>query len=219
MTKCFLAVLLLTGQLSFGQTTITMQKENGVYVVPCRVNGLNLKFIFDTEASGVSISLTEALFMLGNGYLNTDDILDSAYNSDVNEDIIAGTRINLREIEFGGITLHNVQASAVDNIKAPILIGQTALAKLIRIQPDFTKGTLTIINIPNRSSRYSKTSKGLVKCEASSPILDKPDNLKGNQIGTAKNSTVEIIYRVNEKFYYVKSDTVKGYMDSGYFKN
>jgi aspartyl protease family protein len=39
-----------------------MQKDGGVYKVPCTVNGLKLEFIFDTGASVVSISLTEAIF-------------------------------------------------------------------------------------------------------------------------------------------------------------
>mgnify|MGYP002776377742 CR=1 FL=1 len=47
----------------FSQTVIIMNKENGVYTVPCKINGLSLKFIFDTGASDVSISLTEAMFL------------------------------------------------------------------------------------------------------------------------------------------------------------
>jgi hypothetical protein len=35
------------------KTKISMNKEGGVYVVPCKVNGLPLKFIFDTGASDV----------------------------------------------------------------------------------------------------------------------------------------------------------------------
>ena len=64
-------ILLLLFQLSFtgqSQTVIKMKKEGGVSIIPCKVNGLNLNFIFDTGASDVSISLTEANFMLKNGY-------------------------------------------------------------------------------------------------------------------------------------------------------
>ena len=33
------------------QTVIYMEKEGGVYSVPCKVNGLDLRFIFDTGVS------------------------------------------------------------------------------------------------------------------------------------------------------------------------
>jgi len=38
------------------------------------VNGLSLKFIFDTGASAISLSKSEAVFMLKSGYLSVDDI-------------------------------------------------------------------------------------------------------------------------------------------------
>jgi len=47
---------------------------SGVYEVPCTINELPLKFIFDTGASTVTISSVEASFMLKNGYLKEADI-------------------------------------------------------------------------------------------------------------------------------------------------
>lgn len=54
------ATVLILFTTSFGQTVIKMQRKGGVSVVPCTVNGLSLSFIFDTGASDVSLSLTEA---------------------------------------------------------------------------------------------------------------------------------------------------------------
>ena len=66
---CFSNVIL-------GQERIPMTKEpSGLYTIPCEVNGLKLKLIFDTGASDVSISLVEAMFMLKNGYLTEDDLI------------------------------------------------------------------------------------------------------------------------------------------------
>lgn len=45
--------------LSFSQTIVNIEETGGVYQIPCEVNGLNLKFIFDTGASDVSISKTK----------------------------------------------------------------------------------------------------------------------------------------------------------------
>ena len=66
MKRYFTAILLLASSLLQAQIHIEMREENGVYTAPCKVNGLQLRFIFDTGASDVSISLTEAVFMIKN---------------------------------------------------------------------------------------------------------------------------------------------------------
>ncbi len=120
----------------YAQTRIIMQKEGGVYTVPCKVNGLPLKFIFDTGASNVTISLTEALFMFKNGYLNKDDIYGSSYAQLANGDFTENTEILLKVIEIADLKLKNVRASIVHELNAPLLLGQTAIEKLGKIQLD-----------------------------------------------------------------------------------
>lgn len=44
--------------------------------------------------------------------------------------------------EIGGISLSNVEASVVDNINAPLLLGQTALAKFGRVTIDYNENTI-----------------------------------------------------------------------------
>lgn len=131
------------------QTVVKMEQNNGVYVMPCRVNGLNLKFIFDTGASDVSISLTEALFMLKNGYLSEDDLIGTEYYRIANGDIEEGTKIILRTIEIGKLKLYNVKASIVHNLSAPLLLGQSALSKLGKIEFDYSNSTLKILGGPS----------------------------------------------------------------------
>jgi predicted aspartyl protease len=55
-TNIFNLALLFVTTFCFGQTTIQMTKVSGVYEMPCTVNGLKLKFIFDSGASDVCIS-------------------------------------------------------------------------------------------------------------------------------------------------------------------
>lgn len=114
--------------------------------MPCKVNGLNLKFIFDTGASDVSISMTEATFMLKNDYLKSDDIVGKSNYLDANGNINVGVNIILREIEIGGLKLTNVKASVVNNMKAPLLLGQSAISRLGTVQLDLKENTLTILN-------------------------------------------------------------------------
>jgi len=125
---------------------IQMKKmPGGTYEINCKVNGIALKFIFDTGASDVSISLTEALFMLKNGYLKEEDILGTQYYSIANGDIAEGTTIRIKKLEFGGLTLYNVDASIVHQLEAPLLLGQSAISRLGKIQIDPSNSTLTII--------------------------------------------------------------------------
>jgi peptidyl-prolyl cis-trans isomerase SurA len=131
-----------------------MNKEGGVYTVPCKINGLPLKFIFDTGASDVSISLTEAMFMLKNGYLQKEDIGEEIYYSIANGDVSKGTQINIREVEFGGLKLYNIDASIVHENSAPLLLGQSVIEKLGKIQIEGTE--LTIINGKNVTYDYSR---------------------------------------------------------------
>ncbi len=122
-------------------------KGSGIYEVSCKVNDLRLNFIFDTGASDISISQTEALFMLKNGYLNSTDIGSNQRYMDANGDIEIGTKIILRKVEFGGLVLKNVSASVVNNKTAPLLFGQSALSKYGKIIIDNQKNTITISNI------------------------------------------------------------------------
>ena len=152
-----LFILTYAAFISFSQVVIKMKREAGVSTIPGKVNGLGLKFIFDTGASDVSISMTEASFMLKNDYLNKDDILGTSNYLDANGNISVGVNINLREIEIGGLILYNVRASVVSNMKAPLLLGQSAISKLGIVQLDLEANTLTILNQGN-ASNVAKTS-------------------------------------------------------------
>jgi clan AA aspartic protease (TIGR02281 family) len=137
----FLSIISL---LSFAQTTIEMEKKNGVYYVPCLVNGLKLKFIFDTGASDVSISLSEAAFMLKNGYLDKEDIKGKEYYSIASGEIAEGTKVTIKQLEIGGKTLFNVEASIVHTLSAPLLLGQSALQKFGSFSIDYSTNSLII---------------------------------------------------------------------------
>jgi len=151
MRTIILFIFLWVCQSSIGlsQTVIQMKKDGGVSVIPCKVNGLPLSFVFDTGASEVSISMTEALFMFKNGYLSEDDIVGTQKFSDATGGISEGIVINLKEIDIAGFKLHNVSASIVKNADAPLLLGQSAISKLGTFQLDLAANTLTIIGLKN----------------------------------------------------------------------
>ena len=123
------------------------KKPGGTYEVPCTINGLPLKFIFDTGASDVTLSSVEADFMLKNDYLSEKDFRGSRRYLTASGSVCDGALVCLKEVRVGDITLKNVEASVVKNQKAPLLLGQSVLERF---------GTITI---DNKASNLIITSK------------------------------------------------------------
>lgn len=126
---------------------IPFVKEDGVCKVKCKINDLPLHFVFDTGASDVTLSMVEATFMMKNGYLTGSDVIGSKRYMDANGDVSVGTVINLKNVNFGGLDLNNVRASVVRNQKAPLLLGQSVLGRLGKIEIDNSKHILKITHL------------------------------------------------------------------------
>lgn len=133
---CLVAALLCTAcsRNSGERIGLKLTKKGGVYEIPCSVNGINMKFIFDTGASDVCISLSEALFLIKNGYIKEKDIKGASYAQLADGNIVENTNIVLREINIAGCILKNVEAKVVHSLDAPLLFGQSAIKKLGRIE-------------------------------------------------------------------------------------
>lgn len=129
---------------------IPFDKENGICKVKCKINGLPLHFVFDTGASDVTLSMVEATFMMKNGYLTEKDVIGNQRYMDANGDVSVGTLINLKEVNFGGQSLTNVRASVVRNQKAPLLLGQSVLGRLGKIEIDNAKNVIKL----TRTTKY-----------------------------------------------------------------
>ncbi len=117
------------------------RRRGGTYEVPCAINGLPLKFIFDTGASDVTLSSVEAEFMLKNNYLSENDFRGSRKYLTASGSICDGALVCLKEVIVGDVALKNVEASVVKNQQAPLLLGQSALERL---------GSITIDNEASR---------------------------------------------------------------------
>ena len=52
--------------------------------------------------------------------------------------------INLKDVKLGSLHLNNIKASVVRNQVAPLLLGQSVLSKLGKIEIDNTKKVLRI---------------------------------------------------------------------------
>ncbi len=153
MKKITLLVIFFITSYSYSQSSqsvLFMDKENGVYTLPCKVNGIPMKFIFDTGASNVSISLTEAQFLAKQGLLNDDEIFGSVKYQIANGEVKEGTRIVLSQIEIGQHVLNNVEAFITHELNSPLLLGQSAISKLGKIEIEGNKLVITTVNPRNR---------------------------------------------------------------------
>lgn len=126
-----------------GKTTIKMTKRSGVYFIPCKINGSEMEFIFDTGASDITMSLTEALFLYKQGKLTDADFIGTQEYQIANGTIEEGTIVKLKTVEIGNRTLYSVQASILYNLQAPLLLGQSALNKFGKISIDYNKNEIT----------------------------------------------------------------------------
>lgn len=127
-------------------TQIKMTEIGGVYHLPVKINGSEMFFILDTGASSISISMAEALFLVKNYKLLKEDLKGTAEFTDATGSISEGRIINLKEVVIGDIVLQNVEASVVNNLEAPLLLGQSALTKLLKFEIDYENEMLIIKN-------------------------------------------------------------------------
>ena len=118
------------------EVRIHMEKEAGVYKVPCQVNGLKMKFIFDTGAANVSISSTYAEMMLENGYLVESDFKGTTQSILADGSVVDNAVVNLRKVEIAGQTIENVTALVVASQNAPLLLGQSVIQRLGKVSID-----------------------------------------------------------------------------------
>lgn len=120
-----------------------MYEKYGVYHIPCKINGTEMEFIFDTGASDITMSLTEALFLYKQGKLKDDDFIGTQQYQIADGSIHEGAIVRLQTVQIGNRTLYNIQASIVDNLAAPLLLGQSALSEFGKVSVDYNRNEIT----------------------------------------------------------------------------
>jgi aspartyl protease family protein len=125
------------------KTVVKMKKAMGVYEIPTEINGVPMHFIFDTGASRISISEAEIKLLREQGKFSPEDVTGTGNFIDANGDISEGTIVVLKTVKIGDRILNNIEASVVHNLKAPLLMGQSALEKFGKISIDYKKEEIT----------------------------------------------------------------------------
>lgn len=117
-------------------TIIPLEDCNGIYYITAIVNEVPMKFIFDTGASAISMSETEAAFLYKQGTLTEDDFQGCVNIQDAKGELTQGFVVKLRKVQVGNRVLKNVSASIVSNQNAPLLLGQSVLKKFGKLSID-----------------------------------------------------------------------------------
>lgn len=107
-----------------------MVEDRGVYKIPCEVNGIKVKMVFDTGAAAVSMSRSFAEMLLDNNYISMTDFIGKAKSMTADGRIIDHTELMLHTLKIGDITINDVMAVVINSQDTPLLLGQTALQKL-----------------------------------------------------------------------------------------
>lgn len=154
-----------------GYTPFT-RDASGLIRMEGRVNGLPLRFVLDTGASDISISSVEAAFMLKNGYLEERDLGGVQHYRTVSGEIIDGTIINLRNVELGGVTFHDLRAAIIRNQEVPLLLGQSFLLRTMGYWVEEDKKLFSFITHSPLYSPYD------FQCLAYWAITEEHDNAK-----------------------------------------
>jgi len=135
---------------TYSQLTYFSDRDNNLFKIPCKVNDVPMEFIFDSGASDVSISLTEAMFLIKQKKLNVVDIIGKESYIIANGEIEEGTKVILRSVEIEGNIINNITATVTSSLNSPLLLGQNVISKLGLVKIQGNKMTI----IPNTSKIY-----------------------------------------------------------------
>lgn len=132
-----------TSRVAGASNTVKMEEYGGVWEIPVYINDVKMNFIFDTGAGMISISLTELGFLAKQGAVTEEDVIRVQNFIDANGDVSEGLVINLKTVQIADRVLHDVEASVVNNEVAPLLLGQSALARFGKFTVDYGDNTIT----------------------------------------------------------------------------
>ncbi|MDR1652962.1 MAG: FHA domain-containing protein [Prevotellaceae bacterium] len=137
-----LAIVIFSLSNNYDKNTVKIHEKHGVRYIPVKLNGQELNFVFDTGASGICISMLEAVVLVKNGTLKKQDIIGNEPFMDASGNISVGLKFNLKTVEIGNKKLENVEATIIENPRAECLLGQTVLSRFGKYTIDNQKNEI-----------------------------------------------------------------------------
>lgn len=126
-----------------GKVIVKMIPERGIYKIPVSINGQVMDFYFDTGAGMISISEVELAFLMKQGKISEEDFVGTANFTNADGVRSSNAIVKLKDVTIGNKTIHDVEASVVPNSEAPLLLGQSFLAKFGKISIDYQSNEIS----------------------------------------------------------------------------
>ncbi|QJD29332.1 retropepsin-like aspartic protease family protein [Methylococcus geothermalis] len=122
---------------------LSLVQNGGVYEVPVTLNDvLKINVILDSGATDVSIAPDVALTLIRTGTIQKSDWLPGKIYQFADGSQAKSFRFRLRSVSIGNKHFENIPCSIANSLKAPMLLGQSALKRLGKYTIDYEKGTL-----------------------------------------------------------------------------
>ena len=128
----FIALSIISS-FCFAQKVIQLTKQNGVYTIPCSINGVKRSLVFDTGASTVTISMKLADLLYSSGKLKDADFKGFGRSQTASGHVVNNMAVLLRDVEIEGLHLKNVDAVIIEGQNVPLLLGLSAIQKLGKV--------------------------------------------------------------------------------------
>jgi aspartyl protease family protein len=125
------------------ENKIELIETGGVYEIPITLNDvLKINVILDSGASDVSISPDVALTLMRTGTIQNSDWLPGQTYSFADGSKATSARFRLKSIAIGNKIFENITCVIANSIRAPMLLGQSALRRLGKYSIDYDKRVL-----------------------------------------------------------------------------
>ena len=176
-----LIILFFLPTNTLGQNRIKLVEKDGVLYFPCKINGIQLDYIFDTGAGVVTMNDSIYRSMILKGLISSQDSLGKEKFQDASGNFQECITFNIQKIELGNMVLENVKGAVLFNKNSPLLFGQSALKHLGKYNLDiqnkmleFGNDSLIMASIGKRSNSNDTIIKN---------ILDKIVHINGLGVG------------------------------------
>ena len=130
------------GDQTGAATSVPMQRDGGVYVVPVRINdAITLDFVVDSGAADVSIPADVVSTLMRTGTLKESDFLGQQTYRLADGSKVPSRTFRIRSLKLGDKVLENVDGS-VAPMQGPLLLGQSFLNRFKSYSVDNIKHAL-----------------------------------------------------------------------------
>jgi len=105
-------------------------------MIPCIINGFNVKVMYDRNDRGLIFSLPEALKLLQSGAITKDDFIGDA-NVVLAEGSIADKAVfTIKELRIGQLSTTNIEASVSTKLTEGVIMGESTILMVGRFKLD-----------------------------------------------------------------------------------